>query len=76
MIRCEYVGAKVGRDCNFSFEVYQWCSLDDSCFEVWVIVCNVLLNLVIGELLFGNDIKRDWKCIKLFIKCKDSFKKC
>jgi hypothetical protein len=45
MIPGEYVGAKVGRDHNFSFEVYQWCSLDYSCFKVWVIVCNAPLNL-------------------------------
>jgi hypothetical protein len=44
------VEAKVGRDRNFSLEVYQWCSLDYSCFKVWVIVCHALLNLVIGKL--------------------------
>jgi hypothetical protein len=46
----EYMGAKVGRDYNFSFEVY-------SCFKVWVVVCDAMLNLVIGELCFGIDIK-------------------
>ncbi len=76
MIPGEYVGAKVGRDCKFSFELYQWCSLNDSCSIVWVIVCNALLNLVIGKLRFGNDIKCDWKCMELFVKCKDFFENC
>jgi hypothetical protein len=76
MIPGDYAEAKVGRDRDFSLEVYQWCSLDYSCFEVWVIVCNALLNLVIGELCFGNNIKGNWKCIGLFIECKDFFKKC
>jgi hypothetical protein len=52
MIPGEDAEAKVGRNRNFSPEVYQWCSLDYSCFEVWVIVCNALLNLFIGELCF------------------------
>jgi hypothetical protein len=72
----EYAGVKVGRDCNFSFEVYQWCSLDYSCFKVWVTICNAPLNLVIGELCFGSDIKCNCKCIELFIECKDFFEKC
>ncbi len=76
MIPGEYTRAKVGRDHNFSFEVYQWCLLDYSCFEVWVIVCNVPLNLVIGKLCFGNNIELDWKCINFFVKCKDFFQKC
>jgi hypothetical protein len=67
----EYVGAKVSRDCDFSFEVYQWCFLDYSCFEVLVIVCNAPLNLFISKLCFGNIIEGNWKCIDLFIKCKD-----
>jgi hypothetical protein len=71
MIPGEYVGAKVGRDCIFLFEVYQWCSLDYSCFEVWVIVCNAPLNLVISKLCFGNNIEGDWKCVNLFIEYKD-----
>jgi hypothetical protein len=52
MIPGEDVEAKVGRDCDFSLEVYQWCSLDYSYFEAWVIVCNALLNLFISELCF------------------------
>jgi hypothetical protein len=52
MIPGEDAEAKVGRDRDFSLEVYQWCSLDYSCFEAWVIVCNALLNLFIGELCF------------------------
>jgi hypothetical protein len=34
------------------------------------------LNLVIGKLCFGNDIKSNWKCNELLIKCQDFFKKC
>jgi hypothetical protein len=50
--------------------------LDYSHFEVWVIVCDAPLNFVIGELHFRNNIKGNWKCISLFVKCKDFFKKC
>jgi hypothetical protein len=61
---------------EYAFDVYQWCSLDDSCFEVWVINCNGLLNLVFSKLCFGNDIEGDWKCTELFISCKDFFNEC
>jgi hypothetical protein len=47
MIPGEYAGVKVGRDCKFSFEVYQWCSLDYSCFDVWVIVCTAPLMTIL-----------------------------
>jgi hypothetical protein len=76
MIPGEYAEAKVGKDRDFSLEVYQWCSLDYSHFEVWVIVCNAPLNFVIGELRLRNNIEGDWKCISLLVKCKDFFKEC
>jgi hypothetical protein len=74
MIPGEYMEAKVGRDRDFSLEVYQWCSLDYSCFEVWVIVCNALLNLLIGELRFRNNVEGNWKYVGLLVDCKDLFK--
>jgi hypothetical protein len=53
MIPGNYVGAKFGRDCSFSFEVYQWCLLDYSCFEVWVIVsAHCALEITLKEI--GN----------------------
>jgi hypothetical protein len=70
------VGAKVGGDHHFSFEVYQWCSLDYSCFEVCIIVCNAPLNFVIGKLCFRNNIEGNWKWVNLFFECKDFFKEC
>jgi hypothetical protein len=55
MIPGNYMGAKVGRDCNLSFEVYQWCLLDYSCFKfkVWVIVsASCALEITLKEI--GN----------------------